>query len=280
MKKHFNQTVFSLVLLLLIAFLASGCTQPSQDASEGTGESTQHITESKNNSETIGNTEESTGNTEQSNAAGWEQYKTVLSGPVTQYVQIDDSKTVTYKPQLSAQEITIPISIPKLLLSGDDATACQAEIARNLESELKSITEGAHTKTSPSYLYIKFEAYLNGDILSIMVESCNVYDRNSYYTYNFDVPTGKRLDTNELMEKIQFSDYTAKATQAAKTSFESKYGKDGNSDLYKDRLNATIDPKNIAEAKPYLDQDGKLKVIVYIGSMAGASGYYEILPLA
>ena len=278
MKKYFNRTIFSLVLLLLIAILAAGCTQPSQAASEGTGESTAHITESNHNTETTGNTTESTGNTEQPNAAGEERHKTVLTGPVTQYVQVDDSKTVTYKPQLKPQEVTVPVSIPKLLLSGDDATACQAKIERDLESELKSIAESADAKNSLSYLYIRFDAFLNNNILSIMVECCNVYDRNSYYTYNLDVTTGKWLDTDALMERIQFADYTEKVTQAARTCFESKWG--GSSDLYKDRLNATIDPQNIADAKPYLDQDGNLKVIVFIGSMAGASGYYEILPLA
>lgn len=209
----------------------------------------------------------------------WEYYKTVLSGPVTQYVEVDDSKTVRYTDSLYKKEITIPVSIPKLIPFSEDAIACQTEIESDLEPELSSIESYAANKSSSHERYIRFEAYLNGDVLSILLYSESGVGSYTYHTYNFDVTTGKRLDTDALMKKIGFDNYTEKMTQAAKAAFESSWGTSGTTDLYIDRLNATIDPQNIAKANPYLDQDGNLKMTVFIGSMAGASGYEEIIPL-
>lgn len=288
MKKRFNLTVFPLVLLLLIAILAAGCTQP-QDTSDSTGESSQTVTENKENiTETKGNTSETTGNTTETKNNASEakdsvtvmnRYKTVLSGPVTQYVQVDDSQSVTYTDWLN-QEVSVPISIPKFVPFSDDAIACQKELETALEPVLKKIRDDAAGKYSQAWLFIKFDAYLNGDVLSVIIEREAVTGGSTYYVYNLDIATGKRLDTAALMAKIQFTDYEEKLTQAAKASFESKWGNSSTGDLYIKQLNATIDPKNIEKAMPYLGQDGKLKAATFIGSLAGASGYYEILTLS
>ena len=212
----------------------------------------------------------------------WEQYKTVVSWPERQYVLVDDSRTVTYTSLLD-REVTIPVSIPKLIPFSLDAVQCQTEIEADLEYVLNAIESDAADKSSPGTLYVRFEAYLNGDVLSILLDWESSVGSHSYHTYNFDVSTGERLDTNALMEKIGVTDYTEKLTQAAKYAFDSDWSfakEHGDlSDLYIDRLNATVDPQNLAKANPYLDQDGKLKVTLFVGSMAGASGYEEIISL-
>lgn len=295
---NYKKPTFWIILMAIVivaVVVVCFCTDPlkqeqdPQPPSLGeTSETTQNITENKENTENTENTDNTNNNTNETNTSTDEtkgndiaepNHEVVLTGPVTQYVQTGIYEVVTCTDLMNYKYV-IPINIPQLLPFSEDAIACQKEIEDKYQPIADKIRDDASNGYSPSWFFIKYDAHLNGDILSVVIEREAVTGGSSFSVYNFDTGTGKRLDTAALIEKIQFADYEEKLTQAAKAAFESHWGTNGTSDLYVDRLNATVDPQNIAKADPYLDQDGKLKVVMFIGSMAGASGYAEILSLS
>ena len=69
-------------------------------------------------------------------------------------------------------------------------------------------------------------------------------------------------------------------TQSAKAAYESHWGTNFTLEHYTECLNATLDPENIAKEELFLGQDGTLKAAMYIGSLAGAAGYTEIISVS
>lgn len=294
---HYKKPAFWIILIAIVigaVIVVCFCTDPlkkeQNPAPSETGTTEETRTENKENTnqtdgsttETTDNTTENKDNTGTVTTPWWEQVKTVLSGPVTQYVQVDNSKTVTYRQKYHKEDTVIPVSLPKFLPFSADAIACQAGLETDLEWELTQIAEDVTHKSSNSVFYINFDAFLNGDILSVVIKTQYAAGDNvSYTVYNFDITTGKRLSKEALIEKLQITNFDERLTQTAKNGFETKYGPVGNTDGFKtQQLNATMYPENLDGTKLYIGQDGKLMTVIYIYAIAGAAGYYELVPFA
>ena len=53
---------------------------------------------------------------------------------------------------------------------------------------------------------VNYEAYLNGDILSVLLIKSSVMDGyTEYYAYNLDIKKGKELDQQELIEPLSIA---------------------------------------------------------------------------
>lgn len=205
----------------------------------------------------------------------------VLSDQVVQYVQADSSKSVIYE-RTGGSIVPVPVWLPKLQPFSDDAIACQADIEKDLEEVLNEIEADVNGGYETDLHYITFDAVVNRDILSILIKSqYRAGGYMVYYTYNFDITTSKRLDNEALIEKLQITDFDQRLTQTAKNGFETKYGPVDNNDSFKtQQLNATIDPENLKKTQFYVGQDGKMMTVLYVHAIAGAAGYYELVPFS
>ncbi len=269
-----------ILFVCCITLLLSGCKQPPVDGPDhntsGQAETTTNGAEQAvNNTETTGSTEETVNNTESVKAED-------IEGPLAQYVQTAVKETLTSVNDYGQTTQIISLRIPKLLPFSADATAAQAEIQSKFDPKLAELREEI-SKGFTSYTHsIDYSAYLNGSVLSVVIQNRSTIDLINYYVYNFDIETGKRLDNEALMHKLQITDFTEKFTQIAKNAFEAKWGtSSGTQDtLYTTQKVKNISQENISKAMPYVAEDGKIMVILNIYSLAGAEYYPEVFPLS
>ena len=260
--------------LCCIALLFTGCKQPPVDSPDT---STVRQTEpSTNNTEPT--TEETVGNTEPVNIED-------IEGPLAQYVQTAVKETLELDTTKTGNgEQIVHVRLPKLLPFSEDAIAAQAEIKSEFDPWVEDIRTNFAGGWSSVTHSIDYEAYLNGTVFSLMICAESMIDLNSYRVYNFDIETGKRLNTEELMNKLQIADYTERFTQIAKNSFDKKWGEptpaSHDYDLHISQMEKNSSKENIDKAMPYVAEDGKVMVVINIYSLAGAEKYPEVFPLA
>lgn len=108
--------------------------------------------------------------------------------------------------------------IPKITDNSDEANAINKEIIEPVNSSIELITSimdgTAEEIYEPEFYEINYEAYLNGEILSLVVEYDRTYsDSAEYNVYNYNVSTHSLVKNSELLESlgISKSDFTAKA---------------------------------------------------------------------
>lgn len=249
--------------LCCVTLLFSGCIKPSIDNPDNT---------------TSGQTEPSTNNTEPVNIED-------IEGPLAQYVQtaVKETLELDTTKQGNGEQI-VSVRLPKLLPFSEDAIAAQAELQSEFDpwpwvEEIRiNLADGWSSMTHS----IDYEAYLNGSVFSLMICAESMVDLNSYFVYNFDVETGKRLNTEELMNKLQITDYTQRFTQIAQKAFDEKYDDatvehlESERDHIAAKREDTISRENIEKAMPYVAADGKLMVVIDIHIPTGAGCYPEI----
>lgn len=161
--------------------------------------------------------------------------------------QVSDSKT---------------LRLPEILLDSADADAANSEI-------MTRFGEYVDDPEANNYVIsLDYEAYLNGEILSVMV-SGSFDGGNSYgQCYSFDVTTGVKL-SNAALCTMSGHDYDTAKT-ALKTNlttyYDEKYsGMPGNDEM----RDQTLDDANITAAIMYLDGSGKLMAMTDIYAAVG-----------
>ena len=244
------------LFLCCITLLFSSCKQPPIDSPDKntSGQSTTSSTESTIPTDKAKETD----------------------GAIAQYAQTAISEALQGKQQ------TVSLQIPKLLPFSEDAITAQTEIQSILDPMVAKVRDDLAGGYSTFIDSISYAAYINDSVFSLVIHVLTTVDQSSYYVYNFDIDTGKRLDTEGLMHKLQITDYAEKFTQIAQTAFESKWGTTGGAqkDLYTIQKNKTIGTENIGKAMPYMAENGKVIVILNIYSLAGAEYYTEVFPLS
>ena len=276
MKKRFHRLGLYVVLILLLSSLAAGCAPQAPNPTVPTGESTSDPTKATTPTQA---TEQIA--TQPTEAVCTEPTAPPVHDPYPQYVLTDVQETIEGSDQ-HWNQWKIPIRIPKIVPFSDDAVTCQQEIQNIFTSKVAEIRDYSGQGFHPLTASIGFDTYLNGDILSLVIQEATNIDINLYWVYNFDVKSGKRLDTDALMQKLGIKDYAQRITQTAKDKFEELWPPNPAHDsvLYKQQAEATISQENIDAAQPFLAQDGQLTVAIYIYSLAGASRYTYTLPVA
>lgn len=203
-----------------------------------------------------------------------------INDPYPQYVVTDINEIIASLDQYGKTKQVVPICLPKLLPFSEDAIACQKEIQDRFDPKLEEMRQNASEGYSISHSYIEHFVYLNNTILSVVIHERSMFDSSAFTVYNFDIESGKQLDTQRLMSKLQITDYIEKFTQAATKAFETNYGHFNHNDFYETQLETTISKNNIDKAKPYIAENGEVMVIINIYPMAGAAYYPEAIPLS
>ena len=273
-----KRTVAYILCICCAILLLSGCDQPSVDGPDGN--TSEHTDPGTNPTEVTGNPEETTAGTEPTNIED-------IQGPLAQYVQTATKETFeldTSKLGNSAQSASV--RIPRLLPFSEDAIACQAEIQKEFDPWVEQIHTELADGWSSMTAAIDYEAYLSGTTFSLVIHVCSMIDLCSYRVYNFDTETGKRLDTAELIDKLQIADYTQRVLKIAQDAFDGKFA--DATDEYLERDKELIaqqraknnSAENIERAMPYVTEDGQVMVVIDIYSVAGAEKYPQVFSLS
>ena len=166
--------------------------------------------------------------------------------------------------------------IPMFDLDGVNVTMLNDEIATKFEpivdESLLSIEDGF----SISILSIGYEAYLNGDIVSLVVSIDYDTDYVVKWVWNLDVSTKEGVDGDDL---FALTDMGADGTKLSDVTAASvgKYYEDNYPDRttspWLEPFNMTMDKENLAQTQYYFDANGQLTGIVKMHVPAGAGCY-------
>lgn len=151
-----------------------------------------------------------------------------------------------------------------------------------VEDVLRNVSEGV----SLSCLYIAWESYEYGEILSLMISCGWDADVTDYSVYLYDTGSGQQFTTSDLLSVLHVSEaaFLDAVRAAAAECFGKQYADASSDDSFKEavveRRAWTLSDDNINMDVPaYADAAGKLYVILPIGSIAGADAYEQVLTL-
>ena len=166
--------------------------------------------------------------------------------------------------------------IPMFDLDSVNVGLLNEEIITKLEpivdESLLSIKDGF----SISILSIGYEAYLNGDIVSLIVSIDCDTDYETKWVWNLDVSTKEGVDGDYLFsltdmgaDGTKLSDVTA----ASVGKFYDENYPDRTAKPWLESFNMTMDKENLAKTQYYFDAEGQLTGIVKMHVPAGAGCY-------
>lgn len=151
-----------------------------------------------------------------------------------------------------------------------------------VEDVLRNVSEGV----SLSCLYIAWESYEYGEILSLVVSCGWDADVTDYSVYLYDTGSGQQFTTSDLLSVLHVSEagFLDAVRAAAAECFGKQYADASSDDSFKEavaeRRAWTLSDDNINMDVPaYADAAGKLYVILPIGSIADADAYEQVLTL-
>ena len=172
--------------------------------------------------------------------------------------------------------------IPMFDLDGVNVSMLNDEIITKLEpivdESLLSIRDGF----SISILSIGYEAYLNGDIVSLIVSIDCDTDYVTKWVWNLDVSTKEGVDGDYLFsltdmgaDGTKLSDVTA----ASVGKFYDENYPDRTAKPWLESFNMTMGKENLAKTQYYFDAEGQLTGIVKMHVPAGAGCYDTDVPM-
>lgn len=202
----------------------------------------------------------------------------------------------SYKDNFGREYSVEDIKLPYINLDSEDAKKANKEIEelhKNLIKEFKENIGYAQQKMMTNDFVTSYNTYINGDILSILIEEDRGYDgklHNSYYTYNFDVKTGKMLSYEEVYKKAGFTEenISEKVENAIKTLDVYNETEQSEADkciqktikAYNDRSLKNIGFDGI-DAEYYLgyflNEGGKLNIVIYIDIFADVGYKLDVI---
>ena len=151
-----------------------------------------------------------------------------------------------------------------------------------VEDVLRNVSEGV----SLSCLYIAWESYEYGEVLSLVVSCGWDADVTDYSVYLYDTGSGQQFTTSDLLSVLHVSEagFLDAVRAAAAECFGKQYADASSDDSFKEavaeRRAWTLSDDNINMDVPaYADAAGKLYVILPIGSIADADAYEQVLTL-
>ena len=167
----------------------------------------------------------------------------------------DYVKTLKEKEVSFGNGKTNTLRLPEILIDSTDAKSANDEIVE----KFGEVVNGDANSTGAYEL--DYEAYLNKNILSVVITS--KYDGGNSYglAYDFDVATGKALDSAALCEAIGKSYNTEldKLYEELVEYYEDKWGTLPGNETEKEK---TYNYANLKAAVMYLDGDGDLMALV------------------
>ena len=206
-----------------------------------------------------------------------------IAGEAGGYWYEEDAGSGAYEDGVGNHE-SYSYSIPAFNVDSADAAILNDEIASDCGVYVQEMLDNEEKKASLSAYSLDYEAWLNGEIASILVTAKRAEsDIVEYHTYNLNVATGARATGADLIAVLGLDEdgFTAAAQQAASDKFEALYSGMEGDEFYKKQYDKTMSADAFGLTMPmYLDGSGRLCVIARIYALAGAAYYDYPLPIS
>ena len=176
--------------------------------------------------------------------------------------------------------------VPKINLDSADAQRVNQEILDDFgataEETLRLRSEGGDA----GCYEISWDLCWYENTFALIVQKYFEGDYVYHRAYSFDYATGSQLTFEELLAAAGFTEERFRATlrEAAEAKFREIWPEETQEqfpDVYAQTLEWTLSDENIQSCRQvFRSEAGDLMVILEIGSLAGASSYEQIFPLA
>lgn len=175
--------------------------------------------------------------------------------------------------------------VPQIEADTQGAEAINKAISDAYTPIVNGVLEDVSDKVSLSCFYVAWESYQYENILSLVVSCGWDADVNEYNVYLYDIISGQQLTTADLLKALNVDEtaFLEAVRRAAAAKFDTQYGAIAGGDFDEfltERRDWTLSAENInMSVRTYADNDGKLHVVLPIGSVAGADSYEQVLSL-
>lgn len=175
--------------------------------------------------------------------------------------------------------------VPQIEADTQGAETINKAISDTYTPIVNGVLEDVSDKVSLSCFYVAWESYQYENILSLVVSCGWDADVNEYNVYLYDIASGQQLTTADLLKALDVDEtvFLETVRRAAAAKFDTQYGAiaGGDTDEFlTERRDWTLSDENInMDVRTYADGDGKLHVVLPIGSIAGADSYEQVLSL-
>ena len=172
--------------------------------------------------------------------------------------------------------------VPQLLAETEGAAAINRTIDETYGTIVREAQESMAGGVSLSCMYITWETYQCGNVLSLIVSCGWGFDMNTHSVYLYDTATGEQMTTADLLSALNVGEtaFLDAVRQTAAERFDDQYSDMPEDAALAERRDWTLSDENINMDVPaYADAAGKLHVVLPIGSIAGAEAYEQVLTL-
>lgn len=210
-----------------------------------------------------------------------------IAAPISSNIEYENLVTDAYYTKITAEYGDCVFSIPQINISVEAMDTVNKEIWDEL---YVGVVE--EVQANLPYVggeYIKYDWAVNGDILSLWIESHPVdWAWWDYYVYNVSISRCTLIskdsllnayglgisEYNELVRKALYSSaYYSLSTMVAENPDL------GTITVANEILLNTTSDTNVEDAVPFLNEDGCLCIIGLVYSAAGADAYYQLINL-
>lgn len=117
-------------------------------------------------------------------------------------------------------EYDIDIELPLLVPFCDGAKAINEAIRNEFQSRIDQINDNYIARIGEFERTVYYEAYLNGNVLSVIITRDGALDHNAYHIYNLDISTGTQLTTLDMVQRYTDMDYPEFLLRATYTIYD------------------------------------------------------------
>lgn len=200
--------------------------------------------------------------------------------------------TAYYKVIMDEDNSEYTYDVPKINLEFENIKAINNEIYKKYVTDIiKPLEKDAQEGLGITCIAIDYKYYINSNVLSLVIRwQSPAAGAESFTVYNINIDTGETVSNQEIIAKKGLSEkqYLKHLKEVYKKACETynKTSLQPDSEYYESTLEIyntwvleyTLSDENCNINVPmFLDENGNIKVIAYIGSVSGASGYEHIL---
>jgi len=190
----------------------------------------------------------------------------------------------------SFENSTLTYAVPEICgIDGDEIKALNDYIFEAYYNGAyeSQVLDSIYKFDSPEWSQIIYHWYINGDILSVVIQKDHyMYYASEYEVFNVDIKEGRQMPDDELAERcgLDYGQFLEMASDAMGNFYcegfdDPEYMYENYHDEFEDGLWRTVNYENVGLCRPYLDSDGDIVIVCNIASLAGADYYMQRVPL-
>lgn len=155
------------------------------------------------------------------------------------------------------------------------------EISDYFDHLLEDCARQAARREGFEVMRVESKAWIYGDVVTLRIANCYVWEAKSYQVYSVNLSIGERLELKDYAAYagVSENELLELACDAMERRFMEFFGNAVRDTLFEKQLAASIDMDNIRSAKFYIDEDGSLKGAMLIHTLGGRGQYETIISI-